>query len=59
CKNYAPKGYLDKKTLPKDAWDNDYLYNSDGNQFEIKSLGADKKEGGSDYEADIVVTDQD
>ncbi len=59
CKNYAPGGYLDKKAAPKDAWDVDYLYSSDGNTFEIKSLGADKKEGGNDYNADISVTDQD
>jgi len=59
CKNYAPGGYLDKKTVPKDAWDMDYLYTSDGNTFEIKSLGADKKEGGVDYNADISITDQD
>jgi general secretion pathway protein G len=59
CKNYAPTGYLDKKSVPKDAWEMDYLYNSDGNAFEIKSLGADKKEGGVDYNADISITDQD
>lgn len=59
CKNYAPGGYLDKKAAPKDAWDMDYIYTSDGNTFEIKSLGADKKEGGADYNADISVTDQD
>lgn len=59
CKNYAPGGYLDKKTLPKDAWDMDYNYTSDGNTFEIKSLGADKKEGGEDYNKDITVSDQD
>lgn len=59
CKNYAPGGYLDKKAAPKDAWDMDYLYSSDGNTFEIKSYGADKKEGGADYNADISVTDQD
>ncbi len=59
CKNYAPNGYLDKKAAPKDAWDMDYLYTSDGNTFEIKSYGNDKKEGGSDYNTDIVVTDQD
>ncbi len=58
CKNYAPGGYVEKK-LPKDAFDGDFLYNSDGNTFEIKSLGSDKKEGGADYNADIVVTDQD
>ena len=58
CKNYAPGGYLEKK-VPKDAWDMDFLYNSDGNTFEIKSMGADKKEGGADYNADITATDAD
>jgi general secretion pathway protein G len=59
CKNYAPNGYLDKKTVPQDAWEKPYLYTSDGNTFEIKSYGSDKQEGGADYNADIVVTDQD
>lgn len=59
CKNYAPGGYLDKKTLPKDAWDKEFLYESDGNTFSIKSLGADKAPEGADYNADIVVTDSD
>jgi general secretion pathway protein G len=59
CKNYAPGGYVDKKTAPKDAWDMDFLYTSDGNTFEIKSLGADKKLEGADYNADIVVGDAD
>ena len=58
CKNYAPGGYMDKK-VPKDAWDMDYLYTSDGTTFEIKSTGADKKPGGADYNADISVTDTD
>jgi len=58
CKNYAPGGYMDKK-VPKDAWDMDYLYTSDGTTFEIKSTGADKKPGGTDYNADITVTDTD
>ena len=58
CKNYAPGGYVEKK-VPKDAWDQDFLYNSDGNTFEIKTLGADKKEGGADYNADVTVSDQD
>jgi general secretion pathway protein G len=59
CKNYAPGGYLDKKAVPKDAWDMDYFYTSDGTNFEIKSLGADKKADGVDYNADITFTDQD
>ncbi len=57
CRNFAPGGYINK--LPKDAWDKDFLYESDGTTFAIKSLGADMKEGGADYDADIIVTDQD
>lgn len=57
CKNYAPGGYLDKP-VPKDGWDRDFLYTSDGNTFEIKSLGKDRKEGGTDYDADLTVSDQ-
>ena len=59
CKNYAPGGYVDKKGAPKDAWDQDFLYTSDGNTFEIRSLGADKKAEGADYNADIIVGDAD
>ncbi len=59
CKNYSPAGYMDKKTVPKDAWDMPYLYTSDGNTFEIRSLGADKKEGGDGFNTDLSVTDGD
>ena len=57
CKNYAPGGYLQNPA--KDAWDVPFLYTSDGNTFEIKSLGSDKKEGGADYAADVTITDAD
>jgi general secretion pathway protein G len=58
CKNYAPGGYMDKK-VPHDAWDQEFMYTSDGSTYEIKSYGSDKKEGGDGYKADIVVTDAD
>jgi len=40
--------YLDK--LPKDAWDNDFIYVSPGIQrpFELRSLGPDGREGTED-----------
>lgn len=46
--------YLDK--LPKDAWDNDFIYISPGinRPFELKSAGPDKTEGTQD---DISVWD--
>lgn len=44
------------KKIPKDPWGNDYLYRSPGEvdpDYEIWSYGADGKEGGDEYDADI------
>lgn len=49
--------YLDAKNLPKDGWDNDFVYNcpgADGQPFDIISYGADKTAGGEGYNADIT-----
>jgi general secretion pathway protein G len=52
----APKKwrqYMDK--LPRDPWDNEYLYVSpadDGRPFDIYTLGADGVRGGEDQDAD-------
>lgn len=49
---YYPKGgYLSKKTLPRDPWDNEYKYHSPGiygHDYEIWSLGPDNEEGTED-----------
>lgn len=47
--------YLKKKTLPKDPWGNDYRYASPSphGPYEIRSLGADGKEGGDGDNKDI------
>ena len=45
--------YLRGNNLPKDGWDRDFIYISDGRDFTIISLGADGVEGGSDLNADI------
>jgi general secretion pathway protein G len=41
--------------LPKDPWDNDYQYISPGanGPFDVFSYGADGKEGGEGYDADV------
>ena len=41
-----------------DGWGNAYLYtlSDDGNGFTLKSLGADKAEGGTGTKEDIIVT---
>jgi len=49
-------GYLEKNIIPKDAWGNDFIYLSPGSQgedFEIISLGRDGREGGEGPDADI------
>lgn len=46
-----PDGYL--KKVPKDPWDREYAYRTDGRRFVIKSLGADGTDGGDGFNADI------
>ena len=48
--------YLDAKNLPKDGWDNEFVYSvpgADNQPFDIISYGADKTSGGEGYHADI------
>ncbi|MBQ6472643.1 MAG: type II secretion system major pseudopilin GspG [Victivallales bacterium] len=48
--------YLEAKSVPKDGWGNDFIYNfpgADNMAFDIISLGADKASGGSGYNEDI------
>ncbi|MCP3908836.1 MAG: type II secretion system major pseudopilin GspG [Oceanicoccus sp.] len=48
-------GYLKKGKLPVDPWGTEYQYISPGSTgaFDIYSLGADGREGGEGYDADI------
>ncbi len=59
-KNYPPGGYLETTEVPKDAWNNDFIFElnpESGRPFVIKSLGADGQEGGEGYDADLLSTD--
>ncbi len=44
-------GYI--RRVPNDPWNNPYVYQSDGNTYTLKSLGADGAEGGTGKNADI------
>lgn len=48
-------GYLEKASVPKDPWGNDFVYLSPGNHgdFDISSYGIDGEEGGEGDNADI------
>jgi general secretion pathway protein G len=55
------KKYLsDTNTVPDDPWGNPYIYEApgpDGEDFVVRSLGADGKEGGTGDDADISSMD--
>ena len=55
-KNWNSQGYLKGTEIPSDPWDGEYLYFSpgdDGRPYELISLGADGREGGEGYGADL------
>lgn len=45
------------KDVPKDAFGTPFVYESDGNTYTLKSLGADKKDGGDGVNKDITAED--
>lgn len=55
-KHYRKGGYLEKRGISPDPWDNAYVYISPGteNDYEIISYGADGEPGGEGYDADIT-----
>jgi len=57
AKNFPPGGYLSKRRVPVDAWNNPYEYEQPGqnntHSFDLWSYGADGKPGGDGVDADI------
>lgn len=51
CSNWGPDPYL--KKVNKDPWNGDFIYESTGNNYVLKSLGSDRREGGSGDAQDI------
>lgn len=51
--DYDVNAYIAKKNLPKDSWKNDFIYINKGNEIDLISLGADRKEGGEGDAGDI------
>lgn len=51
CRNWTSNPKL--KHLLKDAWGADFQYEVSGNGYNLYSLGADKKAGGSSFDKDI------
>ena len=58
AKNFPSEGYLKKKEVPMDPWDNPYNYISNSNRsYDLYSFGADGVQGGEGYDADIYASD--
>lgn len=58
CPRYNPNGYLEADSIPLDPWEEEYVYESDGKQFNIYSYGPDHQEGGEGQDADIYLRDK-
>lgn len=54
-KKWRDGGYLEKGRVPRDPWDNEYIYLSPGlkSDFDIISYGADGAPGGDGEDKDI------
>ena len=54
-KKWREGGYMEKGKIPKDPWDDDYVYLSPGlhGDFDIMSYGSDGQPGGEGNNADI------
>ena len=54
-KKWREGGYMEKGRVPKDPWDNDYVYLSPGlhGDFDLMSYGSDGQPGGDGNNADI------
>lgn len=54
-KNWRGGGYLEKRKVPSDPWDNPYIYIAPGlhGDYDILSYGEDGMRGGEKFNADI------
>lgn len=55
CRNYPANGFLETPEVPRDPWDEEFVYVSDGRSFNIISYGPDAMEGGEGKDADIYL----
>lgn len=60
CSNWGPEAYMKSRNENgeiTDPWGTPYVYELNGAQFVLKSLGKDKADGGTGYNADISSED--
>ncbi|WP_347358516.1 type II secretion system major pseudopilin GspG [Bdellovibrio sp.] len=55
CSNWGPQPYYTKKL--QDPFGHDLVYELEGGEYSLKSLGKDGREGGSGFDKDITLED--
>ncbi|MBY0416278.1 MAG: type II secretion system major pseudopilin GspG [Bdellovibrionales bacterium] len=58
CKDYPVNGFIEGDSLPQDAWNNDFVYESDGKSYNIYSYGSDGQAGGEGYDAEVYLKEK-
>ena len=58
CSNWGPDAYI-KKNLLKDPWNGEFIYEQTASSYVLRSLGKDRREGGTGVDADIASDDED
>jgi general secretion pathway protein G len=58
CKDYPANGFIEGESIPKDPWEGDFVYESDGKIFNISSLGSDGEPGGEGNDVDIFLKEK-
>jgi general secretion pathway protein G len=53
CSSWGPEPYVRNESRLKDPWKTEFVYEATGSSYVIRSLGADKREGGSGNDKDI------
>jgi general secretion pathway protein G len=51
CSNWGPDPYM--KEVPRDKWGSPFVYERDGSNFFLMSLGEDRREGGEGLAKDL------
>lgn len=55
CSNWGPNPYYTKKL--QDPFGHELVYEIEGNEYNLRSLGKDGREGGSGFDKDITLDD--
>jgi general secretion pathway protein G len=56
ARKWREGGYLEKGRVPKDPWDNEFVYLAPGvyGDYDLSSYGADGEPGGEGKDADVT-----